>query len=94
LGYASGTGLAERFGSWVTPHIGVVPLADLDWQVLTRLYDHLRHQGGRPTKAARVKAAATGAKPVGRPLGSRTTQSVHVVLRRALADAVKAGLLR
>jgi integrase len=53
-----------------------------------------QRQGGRPTKAARVKAAATGAKPVGRPLGSRTIQSVHVVLRRALADAVEAGLLQ
>jgi integrase len=80
--------------TWVIPHIGVVPLADLDWQVLTGLYDHLRRQGGRPTKAARVKAAATGARPVGRPLSRRTVQLVHVLLRSALAEAVEAGLLQ
>jgi integrase len=80
--------------SWIVPHIGVVPLADLDWRVLVKLYDHLRREGGRPTKAARVKAAAYGTKPVGRPLGSRTIQSVHVLVRSALADAVEAGLLQ
>jgi integrase len=79
--------------SWVIPHVGVVPLADLDWQVLVKLYDRLRREGGRPTKAARARAAAYGTKPVGRPLGSRTVQSVHVLLRSALADAVEAGLL-
>jgi integrase len=80
--------------SWIVPHIGEVRLVDIDWQVLTRLYDDLRAHGGRPAKAARVRAAATGTKPVGRPLGSRTIQSVHVLLRSALAEAVEAGLLQ
>lgn len=50
--------------SWVVPHIGQVQLCDLDWRVFVGLYDHLRQQGGRPTKAARARAAAYGTKPV------------------------------
>jgi integrase len=94
LGYASGTGLAERFGSWVTPHIGVVPLADLDWQVLTRLYDHLRPQGGRPTKAARVKAAATGrSRSVGRSARGRSSPCTSCCAGRSPTPS-RAGLLQ
>jgi integrase len=80
--------------SWVVPHIGEVQLCDLDWRVFVGLYDHLRREGGRPTKAARVRAAATGTKPVGSPLGSRTVQSVHVLLRSALGHAVERELLQ
>jgi integrase len=79
---------------WVSPYIGDVPLADLDWQVLTKLYDRLRREGGRPSMTARARAAAYGTKPVGRPLGPRTIQSVHVLLRAALAEAVETGMLQ
>jgi integrase len=87
-------GYANVVRSWVVPHIGHVPLADLDWRVFVKLYDHLRCEGGRPTKAAKVRAAATGAKPVGSPLGTRTIQSVHVLLRSALGHAVERELLQ
>jgi integrase len=81
--------------SWIVPHpIGDVVLADLDWQVLTGLYADLRDHGGRPTKAAKVTAAATGTKPVGRPLGSRTVAACHILLRSALGEAVEQGLLQ
>jgi integrase len=88
-------GYQNIVSSWIVGHpIGDVRLADLDWQVLTKHYDHLRRQGGRPTKVTRARAAATGTKPVGRPLGSRTIQSVHVLLRSALRHAVEQGLLQ
>jgi integrase len=81
--------------AWVRSQpIGQVALADLDWRVFVKLYDDLRAHGGRPTKAARVKAAATGTKPVGSPLGPRTIQSVHVLLRSALGHAVERELLQ
>lgn len=87
-------GYANIVHSWVVPNIGHVRLADLDWRVFVKLYDHLRRQGGRPTKAAKVRAAATGAKLVGSPLGTRTIQSVHVLLRSALGHAVELELLQ
>lgn len=79
--------------AWVVPHIGAVPLSDVTATVLTKLYGMLREHGGRPTKAARVRAVATGTKPVGTPLGTRSVQSVHTILKMALADAVETGLL-
>ena len=80
--------------SWVAPHIGHVQLCDLDWRVFVALYDDLRAHGGRPTKAARVRAKAYGTKPEGSPLGPRTVQSVHVLLRSALGYAVERELLQ
>jgi Transposase len=80
-------GYANIVHSWVTPHIGHVRLADLGRRVFVKLFDLLRREGGRPTRAARV-AAAYGTKPVGSPLGPRTIQSVHVLLRSALSPAV------
>jgi integrase len=88
-------GYANIVNSWVKSQpISHAPLADLDWRAFVKLYDDLRAHGGRPTKAARARAAATGTKPVGRPLGPRTIQSVHVLLRSALAHAVEQELLQ
>jgi integrase len=86
-------GYESVLSAWVVPHIGAVPLSDVTATVLTKVYGLLREQGGKPTKAARVKAVATGTKPVGTPLGTRSVQSVHTILKMALADAVEAGLL-
>jgi integrase len=63
--------------AWIRPHIGRIPLRDLSSDDLTRLYATLRENGARR----------------GKPLGSRSVQLVHTVLRMALDDAVQAGRL-
>jgi integrase len=80
--------------SWVVPHVGAVRLADVTPTVLTKLYTHLRAQGGRPRPAERKRARIMGERPVGTPLGTRSVQSVHTVFHMALTDAVEAGLLQ
>jgi integrase len=80
--------------SWVLPHVGGVRLAEVTPTVLTKLYGDLRAHGGKPTPAERRRAAIWGEPPAGRPLGSRSVQSVHTLLHMALSDAVEQGLLQ
>lgn len=56
----------------IKPHIGDVRLTDLGRNHLLSLYGLLRERGG----------------PGGRPLGSKSVQATHALLRKALADAV------
>jgi integrase len=80
--------------SWVVPHVGGVRLCEVTPTVLTKLYGTLRERGGKPTPAERKRAAIWGEPPVGTPLGTRSVQSVHTVLKMALSDAVEQGLLQ
>lgn len=77
----------------LAPYLGELPLQSLTEDHLTRLYAHLKRQGGRITIAERKAAAAERRQPVGPPLGSRSIHLAHTVLRMALADAVEAGKL-
>lgn len=77
-------GYRSVIDAWIVPNVGTVALADVDNDVLTGLYSTLRSHGGRKTKA----------HPNGRPLGSRSVQSVHVLLHMALADAAESGSLQ
>lgn len=63
--------------AYVAPHIGAITLQDLTPAHVERLYDHLEREGGRE----------------GRVLSTKTLANVHGILHRALADAVRRGLL-
>ena len=63
--------------SWILPHIGAVPLQRLSARDLDRLYATLRERGGRG----------------GRPLRGKSVRNVHVLLSKALGDAVRRGHL-
>jgi integrase len=63
--------------SWIVPHIGTVPLQRLSARDLDRLYATLRERGGRG----------------GRPLRGKSVRNVHVLLSKALGDAVRRGHL-
>ena len=58
--------------AWIKPHIGKLLLADLDRDHLVALYATLRARGARG----------------GKPLGDRSVQLVHGILRKSLASAV------
>jgi integrase len=62
---------------YVLPHIGRVPLRSLTIRHLEDLYAHLRRSGGHD----------------GGPLAPKTVLNVHQILRTALGDAERAGLV-
>lgn len=62
---------------YVTPHIGRLPVQDLRTDHLDTLYETLLTCGGQD----------------GRGLAPRTVSTVHAMLRRALADGVRKGLV-
>lgn len=64
-------------GRYVLAHLGDTALADLDGRTLTRLYQQLLRSGGRD----------------GRALSLRTVRYVHQILRKALSDGVRDGVL-
>jgi integrase len=59
----------------IIPRVGSVPLQDLTFDMLNRLYDHLEERGGRN----------------GQGLSTKTVANIHGVLHKALKDAVKRG---
>jgi integrase len=63
--------------SWVVPHIGEIALQKLSARDLDRLYATLRARGGRG----------------GRRLRGKSVRNVHVLLSKALGDAVRRGHL-
>lgn len=63
---------------YVLPHIGRVPLRSLTIRHLEDLYAHLRRTGGHYS----------------RPLAPKTVLNVHQILRTALGDAERAGLVQ
>jgi integrase len=63
--------------SWITPHLGRIPLRDLTGQRIAEWHATLRDSGGKG----------------GRPLSSRTVQYAWRVLTMVLADAVESGAL-
>jgi integrase len=63
--------------AWVLPHIGDVPLQKLTARRLDGLYSTLRARGGRG----------------GSPLRGKSVRNVHVLLSKALGDAVRRGHL-
>jgi integrase len=65
------------------PHIGDCSLSEITPELLVSLYGRLRERGGRRTKSC----------PEGRPLGTRSVLSAHVMLSMVLSDAVEAGAL-
>lgn len=62
--------------SYIKPRIGNVRLRDLKPPILNRLYADLLLSGGRG----------------GRALSPKTVRNVHVVIRKALSDAIRWGL--
>lgn len=72
------TNYEETVRRYVIPNLGDVPLADVHVRDLNRLYAHLFTAGGAK----------------GQPLARATVEGVHCLLRKALDDAVDAGLLR
>ena len=60
------------------PHIGAIRLQDLGPRDINRLYETLAERGSQ----------------TGRPLSPKTIRNAHVVLRRALEDAVKWEIIR
>ncbi len=67
----------NRINTHVVPYLGNIQLQDLDAQHLDRLYSQLLERGG----------------PKGKPLAPKTVRNVHVVLRKALADASRKRLV-
>jgi integrase len=63
--------------SWIVPHIGGVALQKLSARDLDRLYATLRERGGRG----------------GRPLRGKSVRNAHVLLSKAIGDAVRRGHL-
>lgn len=67
----------QMIDRYVLPHIGRVPLRSLTVTHLQDLYARLRHSGRHD----------------GGPLASKTVLNVHQILRTALSDAERAGLV-
>ena len=67
----------QMIDRYVLPHIGRVPLRSLTIRHLEDLYAHLRRAGGHD----------------GGPLAPKTVLNVHQILRTALRDAERAGLV-
>ena len=67
----------QMIDRYVLPHIGRVPLRSLTIRPLEDLYAHLRRAGGHD----------------GGPLAPKTVLNVHQILRTALRDAERAGLV-
>jgi integrase len=67
----------QMIDRYVLPHIGRVPLRSLTIRHLEDLYAHLRRAGGHD----------------GGPLAPKTVLNVHQILRTALGDAERAGLV-
>jgi integrase len=63
--------------AYLRPHLGDVPLDELDVRTIEATYATLLTRGGRG----------------GRPLAPRTVAYAHAVLHRALVDAVRLGVL-
>jgi integrase len=63
--------------AWILPHIGEVPLQKLAARHLDALYATLRARGGRG----------------GSPLRGKSVRNTHVLLSKALGDAVRRGHL-
>jgi integrase len=61
--------------AWIAPRIGDIPVQKLSPGDLERLYAELRRNGGRG----------------GRPLAAKTVRNVHLVMSKALNDAVRRG---
>lgn len=68
----------QMIDRYVLPHIGRVPLRSLTVTHLEDLYAHLRRSGGHD----------------GGPLAPKTVLNVHQILRTALGDAERSGLLQ
>lgn len=68
----------QMIDRYVLPHIGRVPLRSLTIRHLEDLYAHLRRTGGHD----------------GGPLAPKTVLNVHQILRTALGDAERAGLVQ
>jgi integrase len=67
----------RRLEKHVLPEVGGIGLQDLDAARLDRLYADLLNHGG----------------PGGRPLAPKTVRNVHIVIRKALADATRKRLV-
>ncbi len=66
----------------LVPRIGEIPLGELSGLRLQRLYQELRENG----KARKVEASSPGLSP-------KTVRGIHMILRTALAQAVKERLI-
>jgi hypothetical protein len=67
----------ERDETNLLPHLGRIPLRSLTPMHLERLYDHLLTAGARK----------------GGPLAPKTVLNVHQIVRKALGDAMRKGLV-
>lgn len=94
---STAAGYANAIKVWIKPHIGDVPLADLDRDHLVRLYATLRKRGGKGRKVMKpAPRTPDGARVTGdpewtretKPLGTRSVQLVHTILTKALSSAV------
>jgi integrase len=94
---STAAGYGNAIKVWIKPHIGDVPLADLDRDHLVALYAKLRDRGGKGRKVVKpAPRSPDGSRVTGdpshtyetRPLGSRSVQLAHTILTKALASAV------
>lgn len=84
------SGYEQVIRDYVRPHIGTRRLQDLRPVHLTNLYTMLLERGGRGQRKGR---RGTPAPQPARKLSAKTVSNVHLVLSKALNDAVEDGLL-
>lgn len=77
LGVGTHAAYTRDIETYVVSRIGQIPLRALTAEDLDHLYDQLETEGGRH----------------GQPLSAKTVANVHGVVHKALADAVRRGLL-
>lgn len=84
-------GYVQVTRDYLIPHLGGVRLQDLNVTHINRLYRTLLESGG---KGQRRTGLGLPVDRVGRPLSPKTVANAHLVLSKALNDAVDAELIR
>jgi integrase len=83
-------GYSQVVRDYLVPHIGGVVLQDLVTAHISALYGTLLERGG---KGQLRKSKGVAMPRAHRPLSRKTVRNVHLVLTKALNDAVDDGLL-
>lgn len=84
-------GYVQVARDYLIPHLGGVCLQDLNVTHINRLYRTLLESGG---KGQRRTGLGLPVDRVGRPLSPKTVANAHLVLSKALNDAVDTGLIQ
>lgn len=83
-------GYRQVVRDYLDPHVGSMRLQDLNVTVINALYATLLSVG---SKGQERKRNGVAIERSGRPLSRKTVANAHLVLSKALSDAVDAGLL-